>query len=114
MTKSFQDGFFHTPEYQRIASIGTRFQDLLSPGAYVERGDEKHEVTTVPEAVEWLMTRAKQGQTIQRYKGLGEMNPEQLWRDTMDPASRTVLRVETAALVGAAICAVASNPTSHI
>lgn len=68
-------------------------KDLLQSGAVVSRGKEQTEVDSFPEAIDWLMSQAKKGQNIQRYKGLGEMNPDQLWETTVNPETRRLLQV---------------------
>jgi DNA gyrase subunit B len=85
--------FFESAEYLRIAELGQTLSDLIGPGAYVVRGDEKQEVASFKVAMKWLFDQAKKGQTIQRYKGLGEMNADQLWDTTINPETRRLLQV---------------------
>ncbi len=85
--------FFKSKEYTQLISFGEKTKDLLEPGAYVLRKDKKQEVQVFADIITWLLKEAKQGLKIQRYKGLGEMNPEQLWETTMDPNTRRMLRV---------------------
>jgi DNA gyrase subunit B len=75
-------------------ALATKLSDLLGDGSYVKRGERQGSVDTFAEAVDWLMNEARRGQSIQRYKGLGEMNPEQLWDTTVNPETRRLLRVK--------------------
>jgi DNA gyrase subunit B len=86
-------GFFGSPEYQAIGSFADRVHDLLEEGAYVERGRQQRPVTEFREVMDWLLSEGRKGLTFQRYKGLGEMNPDQLWETTMNPETRRLLQV---------------------
>ena len=91
--KRIQKEFFESAEYRRIAELAGDLADLIGDGAYVKRADQRADVSNFAEAMGWLMDQARKGQTIQRYKGLGEMNPKQLWHTTMDPEVRRLMQV---------------------
>ncbi len=85
--------FFESAEYLRIADMSRTLSDLIGSGAFVTRGDERQEVASFKTAMKWLYDQAKKGQSIQRYKGLGEMNADQLWDTTINPETRRLMQV---------------------
>jgi len=85
--------FFESAEYRRIADLGRTLAGLVGAGASVSRGDERLDIGSFKDAIKWLFDQARKGQSIQRYKGLGEMNPEQLWDTTINPETRRLMQV---------------------
>ena len=92
-TYSFTQDFFHSGEYRALTELGEMLDGLIEAGAYVKRGERTHDVTSLGEAIEWVTNDAMKGHYLQRYKGLGEMNPAQLWETTMNPETRRMLKV---------------------
>ena len=85
--------FLMSTDYKLLTALGNKLDSLLSESAYIERGDKQYPVSLFAEVMKWLMEEARKGQSIQRYKGLGEMNPDQLWDTTMNPETRRMLQV---------------------
>jgi DNA gyrase subunit B len=86
--------FVHSGDYAQIRQTAALLRDLIGEGAYVQRADKLQPVSDFGEAMRWLLAEVDRSMTLQRYKGLGEMNPEQLWQTTMDISARRLLRVQ--------------------
>jgi DNA gyrase subunit B len=86
--------FVHSGDYTQIRQTAEMLRGLVGEGAVMQRGDKKQPVHDFPEAMRWLLGEVRRSMTLQRYKGLGEMNPEQLWETTMDTSNRRLLRVQ--------------------
>ena len=86
--------FVHSGDYAQIRQTAEMLRGLVGVGAYVQRGEKKFPVKDFGEAMRWLLAEVQRAMSLQRYKGLGEMNPSQLWETTMDPTVRRLLRVQ--------------------
>ncbi len=86
--------FIDSGDYAQIRDTSLVLQGLLSPGARALRGEKSQPVDSFKQALEWLLNEVQRGLAVQRYKGLGEMNPSQLWETTMDPTVRRLMRVQ--------------------
>ena len=91
---SIDSEFVHSGDYAQIRQTAEMLRGLVGVGAYVQRGDRRNPVRDFGEAMKWLLAEVQKSISLQRYKGLGEMNPSQLWETTMDPQSRRLLRVQ--------------------
>ncbi|MDG0998765.1 MAG: DNA gyrase subunit B, partial [Gammaproteobacteria bacterium] len=89
----FNREFFKSGEYTALTDLGETLEGLIEQGGFVKRGEKTKEINNFAEAIEWLMQDAMKGHYLQRYKGLGEMNPDQLWDTTMNPETRRMLQV---------------------
>ncbi|MDH3629837.1 MAG: DNA topoisomerase (ATP-hydrolyzing) subunit B [Gammaproteobacteria bacterium] len=93
--------FFNSADYQPISQFVEQVGDMFTAESYINRGERRQEVKKFSEVYFWLMREARKGLNIQRYKGLGEMNPDQLWETTMDPDNRRLLQVRIEDVIAA-------------
>ena len=92
-TSIIDSEFLLSGEYKQIIKTSHLIKDLVGPGAMISRGEKSMQVDSFQEAINWILQEARTTLNVQRYKGLGEMNPDQLWETTMDPSVRRLLKV---------------------
>jgi DNA gyrase subunit B len=97
----FTKDFFRSPEYRLTNRLSDILNGLIQPGAVVRRGSSEQAIKNFAEAYDWLMDESRKGRTFQRFKGLGEMNPEQLWDTTVNPETRRLLKVTVEDVIAA-------------
>ncbi|MFZ2412132.1 MAG: toprim domain-containing protein, partial [Candidatus Methanoperedens sp.] len=100
-TQYIDQEFLQSGDYAQLINTSEVLRGLLGEGANIKRGDHQQPITEFKQAMDWLLEEVKRGMGIQRYKGLGEMNPSQLWETTMDPAVRRLLRVQIEDIIAA-------------
>ncbi|OGA35009.1 MAG: DNA gyrase subunit B [Betaproteobacteria bacterium RIFCSPLOWO2_12_FULL_64_23] len=88
------EDFVLSGDYQQLLGTARLLEGLIGPGAFINRGEKRQAVKDFGEVMAWLLQEVEKNAALQRYKGLGEMNPEQLWETTMDPTKRRLLRVQ--------------------
>ncbi len=93
--------FLNSGDYVQIVKTAHLLHGLLGEGAYIKRGDHTQPIKEFREAINWILTEVQRGIGIQRYKGLGEMNPDQLWDTTMNPNTRRLLKTQIEDAIGA-------------
>jgi len=98
---SLNQDFFRSPEYRLTRKLAGTLYGLVQPGAVVHRGNSEQAINSFAQAHDWLMNESRKGRTFQRFKGLGEMNPEQLWDTTVNPETRRLLKVTIEDVVAA-------------
>lgn len=99
--KPMKPEFFESGEYAAMKTLAEQLKGLFGEGAYVKRGDKQEAFDNFDDVMKWLTEEAKRGLNIQRYKGLGEMNPEQLWETTLDAENRRLLQVQIEDVIAA-------------
>ncbi len=100
-SRVYDENFFSSADYQQISNTAAELNGLIGQDGMITRGEKEQSISHFKEALDWLLKEAKRGQSIQRYKGLGEMNPEQLWETTMNAEARRLLQVTVADAISA-------------